>query len=90
MEKKLWKALENQKSANMMPEMDGMATTQAIRALNRADATSIPTIAMTANAFTEDKIKAKEAGMDEHISKPLNQEQLVEVVARLIKEKEHK
>lgn len=74
----------------MMPEMDGMATTQAIRALNRADATSIPIIAMTANAFTEDKIKAKEAGMDEHISKPLNQEQLVEVVARLIKEKEHK
>ena len=90
MEKKLWKALENQKSANMMPEMDGMATTQAIRALNRADATRIPIIAMTANAFTEDKIKAKEAGMDEHISKPLNQEQLVEVVARLIKEKEHK
>ena len=42
---------------------------------------------MTANAFTEDKIKAYEAGMDEHIAKPLDREQLIEIVARLAREK---
>ena len=68
----------------MMPVMDGLTASRIIRAMDRPDARTIPIIAMTANAFTEDKIKAKEAGMDEHIAKPLDRRGLVEVVARLI------
>ena len=75
----------------MMPVMDGLTASRIIRAMDRLDARTIPIIAMTANAFTEDKIKAKEAGMDEHIAKPLDRRVLVEVVARLInKEKKHR
>ena len=75
----------------MMPVMDGLTASRIIRAMDRPDARTIPIIAMTANAFTEDKIKAKEAGMDEHIAKPLDRRVLVEVVARLInKEKKHR
>lgn len=71
----------------MMPVMDGLTASKAIRAMDRPDAKIIPIIAMTANAFTEDKIKAYEAGMDEHIAKPLDREQLIEIVARLAREK---
>ena len=71
----------------MMPVMDGLTASKAIRAMERPDAKIIPIIAMTANAFTEDKIKAYEAGMDEHIAKPLDREQLIEIVARLAREK---
>ena len=75
----------------MMPVMDGLTASRIIRAMDRLDARTIPIIAMTANAFTEDKIKVKEAGMDEHIAKPLDRRVLVEVVARLInKEKKHR
>ena len=75
----------------MMPVMDGLTASRIIRAMDRLDARTIPIIAMTANAFTEDEIKAKEAGMDEHIAKPLDRRVLVEVVARLInKEKKHR
>ena len=75
----------------MMPVMDGLTASRIIRAMDRLDARTIPIIAMTANEFTEDKIKAKEAGMDEHIAKPLDRRVLVEVVARLInKEKKHR
>ncbi len=70
-----------------MPVMDGLTASKAIRAMDRPDAKIIPIIAMTANAFTEDKIKAYEAGMDEHIAKPLDREQLIEIVARLAREK---
>ncbi len=48
------------------------------------DAKTIPIIAMTANAFTEDRIRAKEAGMDEHISKPVDAKLLVEVIYKLV------
>ena len=51
----------------MMPVMNGYEATKRIRSLDREDAKKIPIIAMTANAFTEDRIRAKEAGMDEHI-----------------------
>ena len=71
----------------MMPVMDGLTASKAIRAMDRPDAKIIPIIAMTANAFAEDKIKAYEAGMDEHIAKPLDREQLIEIVARLAREK---
>ena len=52
--------------------------------MNRKDARTIPIIAMTANAFTEDKIRSKEAGMNEHIAKPLNTELVLRAVAKLV------
>ena len=64
----------------MMPVMDGYEAAKMIRSLDREDAKEIPIIAMTANAFTEDRIKAKEAGMDEHIAKPVDPELLVKVI----------
>ena len=56
----------------MMPVMNGYEATKMIRSLDREDAKEIPIIAMTANAFTEDRIRAKEAGMDQHIAKPID------------------
>ena len=67
----------------MMPVMNGYEATKMIRALDREDAKKIPIIAMTANAFTEDRIRAKEAGMDEHISKPVDGKLLVKVIHEL-------
>ena len=64
----------------MMPVMNGYEATKMIRSLDREDAKTIPIIAMTANAFTEDRMKAKEAGMDEHIAKPVDPELLVKVI----------
>ncbi len=68
----------------MMPVMNGYEATKRIRALDREDAKKIPIIAMTANAFTEDRIRAKEAGMDEHISKPVDVKLLVKVIHELL------
>ena len=64
----------------MMPVMNGYEATKRIRSLDREDAKEIPIIAMTANAFTEDRLKAKEAGMNEHIAKPVDAELLVKVI----------
>ena len=64
----------------MMPVMNGYEATKMIRSLDREDAKTIPIIAMTANAFTEDRIKAKAAGMDEHIAKPVDVELLMKVI----------
>lgn len=55
-----------------MPEMDGCEATRAIRAMNRPDAQSVPILAVTANAFAEDIAATTEAGMDAHISKPID------------------
>lgn len=52
----------------MMPVMDGLEATRKIRAMTREDAKTIPIIAMTANAFAEDKVKTKEAGMNHHLN----------------------
>ena len=68
----------------MMPVMNGYETTKMIRSLDREDAKAIPIIAMTANAFTEDRIRAKEAGMDEHVAKPVDVELLVRVIHKLV------
>ena len=68
----------------MMPVMNGYEAAKTIRSLNREDAKTIPIIAMTANAFTEDRIKAKEAGMDEHISKPIDMKLLVKIIHELV------
>ena len=67
----------------MMPVKNGYEATKLIRSLDREDAKTIPIIAMTANAFTEDRIRAKEAGMDEHIAKPVDAELLVKVIHEL-------
>ena len=69
----------------MMPIMNGYEATKIIRSLDREDAKVIPIIAMTANAFTEDRIRAKEAGMDEHVAKPVDVELLVKVIHKLVK-----
>ena len=68
----------------MMPVMNGYEATKMIRSLDREDAKEIPIIAMTANAFTEDRIRAKEAGMDEHVAKPVDVELLVKVIHKLV------
>lgn len=59
-----------------MPVMDGIAATQAIRGLNRADAATVPILAMTANAFAEDIEQSRKAGMNEHLAKPIEPETL--------------
>lgn len=69
----------------MMPIMNGYEVAKTIRSMDREDAKTIPIIAMTANAFTEDRIRAKEAGMDEHISKPVDVELLVKIIHKLVK-----
>lgn len=65
----------------MMPVMDGYEATKAIRALNRKDAKKIPILAMTANAFAEDRRKALIAGMNEHLTKPLESEKVLRALA---------
>lgn len=59
-----------------MPVMDGIAATQAIRGLDRADAATVPILAMTANAFAEDIERSRKAGMNEHLTKPIEPETL--------------
>ena len=66
----------------MMPVMDGLTATKRIRKLKRKDARTVPVIAMTANVFNEDIIAAKEAGMNEHIAKPLDFDKLIHTLAK--------
>ncbi|MBR1559598.1 MAG: response regulator [Clostridia bacterium] len=73
-----------------MPEMDGLEATRAIRALRRPDAATIPIIAMTANAFDEDVQLSLQAGMNAHLSKPVEPEHLYQMLEELIFEAEHK
>lgn len=65
----------------MMPVMDGIAATKIIRGLDRPDAKTIPILAMTANAYDEDVKKTREAGMNAHITKPVNQDMLIKTLA---------
>ncbi|CCY09263.1 aTPase/histidine kinase/DNA gyrase B/HSP90 domain protein [Clostridium sp. CAG:81] len=67
----------------MMPVMNGYEAARMIRSMDREDAKVIPIIAMTANAFTEDKLRAKEAGMNEHIAKPVDTKRLVKIICEL-------
>ena len=66
----------------MMPEMNGLEATRAIRALPRPDAKTIPILAMTANAFSDDIQRSREAGMNEHLSKPLDLPLLLQAIHR--------
>ncbi len=69
----------------MMPEMDGLSATKAIRSLDRADAKTIPIIAMTANAFAADAKACVEAGMNEHVAKPLDMDVVAGKIMKYIK-----
>ena len=71
----------------MMPVMDGCEAAKEIRALPRKDAKRVPIIAMTANAFTEDKIRTREAGMNEHLSKPLAPDLVVKTITKFLGKK---
>ena len=68
-----------------MPEMDGLEATRRIRAMNRPDAKSIPIIALTANAFDEDVQQSMQAGLNAHLSKPVEPEDLFTTLEELIK-----
>ena len=72
----------------MMPVMNGYEAAKMIRALDRDDAKTVPIIAMTANAFTEDRLKSKESGMNEHIAKPIDAKLLVKVISEFVENKE--
>ena len=67
-----------------MPVMNGYDATRAIRSMARADAGTIPIIAMTANAFAEDEKEALDAGMDVHLAKPIDVELLKKVVTQYV------
>ena len=69
-----------------MPEMDGLEATQVIRASDKADATTIPIIALTANAFDEDVQRSMQAGLNAHLSKPVEPELLFETLEGLLAE----
>ena len=72
----------------MMPAMDGYQAARAIRGSGKKDAETIPIIAMTANAFAEDKRKTMEAGMDAHLSKPLNVQELMDTIRKFCADKQ--
>ena len=70
----------------MMPVMNGYEATKMIRSLDREDAKAIPIIAMTANAFTEDRLRAKEAGMDDHVAKPVDVNLLIKLIRKSVED----
>ena len=63
-----------------MPVMDGLEATREIRSIDREDASLVPIIAMTANAFLEDVEKSKEAGMNEYVTKPIDMRNLIRII----------
>ena len=69
----------------MMPVLNGLDATKAIRAMDRPDAKTIPIFAMTANAFADDEERSREVGMNEHITKPLNIDQIVATIKKYCK-----
>ena len=73
-----------------MPEMDGLEAAAAIRALDREDAKRIPIIALTANAFDEDVQRSLQAGMNAHVSKPVDAEHLIQIMGELVYDAENK
>ena len=69
----------------MMPVMDELSAARAIRSMERKDATVIPIIAMTANAFDEDRRRSREAGMDRHLAKPLDPQEIIRTINECVK-----
>lgn len=68
----------------LIPIMDGLTATRTIRAMKRRDAKKIPIFAMTANAFLDDMEESRKAGMNEHLSKPLDESQMMSVIRRYV------
>ena len=68
-----------------MPVMNGLDAAKAIRGLSRPDATTVPIIALSANAFAEDIQKSKNAGINEHLAKPLEMDKVLKVIASYCK-----
>ena len=69
-----------------MPEMDGLEATRVIRAMDRPDATTVPIVALTANAFDEDVQRSLQAGLNAHLSKPVEPDTLFATLEGLIRE----
>jgi CheY-like chemotaxis protein len=67
-----------------MPEMDGLEATRRIRSMDREDAKKIPVIALTANAFDEDVQRSLQAGLNAHLSKPVQPEDLFATLEKLL------
>ena len=74
----------------LMPVMDGLEATRKIRETDRPDASTVPIIAMTANAFDEDVQRSLQVGMNAHLSKPIEPEKLIQTLEELIWEAENK
>ena len=68
----------------MMPVMDGLTAAAKIREMDRKDAGSVPIFAMTANAFAEDRERSHAAGMNEHLSKPLDEKKMLEMIRQYV------
>jgi CheY-like chemotaxis protein len=71
-----------------MPVMDGLAAAKAIRKLDRPDAKTVPIIALTANAFQEDVQRSMQAGMNAHLSKPVDPNLLVDTLTALLQDRQ--
>lgn len=71
-----------------MPKLNGLDATRKIRSLKRADAKTIPIIAMSANAFVEDMLNSKVAGMNMHLAKPLDEAKLIDALKQCKKDEE--
>ena len=69
----------------LMPRMNGLEATRRIRTLQRKDASLIPIIAMSANAFSDDIMRGKMAGMNEYLAKPLDEEMLIRAIRKCLK-----
>ena len=72
----------------MMPKLNGLDATRTIRSLKRQDAKTIPIIAMSANAFVEDMLNSKIAGMNMHLAKPLDETKLINALKQCKKDEE--
>lgn len=69
----------------MMPKLNGWDATRRIRSMKRSDAGNVPIIAMSANAFAEDIVNSRIAGMNEHLTKPLDEKKLLEVIRKYLR-----
>lgn len=74
----------------MMPKMNGWDAARTIRAMQREDAETVPIFAMSANAFAEDIVNSRIAGMNEHLTKPLNEKKLLEVIRKYLRRADHR
>ena len=72
----------------MMPVMNGLDATRAIRSLERPDAATVPIFAMTANAFTDDIQRSLDAGMNEHLTKPLQESEIISALQKYLKQEQ--